>query len=93
MLSRSRSTIRDAGWQAVSSGRVPGKAAGGGWPVAFSRHGSGMATGKRLASLLSTWTKSMPLIRSEGRQPQTLPVKQILRYGQGDPWAVGESAV
>ena len=27
------------------------------------------------------------VIRLKGREPQTLPVKQILRYGQGDPRA------
>ena len=26
---------------------------------------------------------------SKGREPQSLPVKQILRYCQGDPWATG----
>ena len=26
------------------------------------------------------------MIRSEGRQPQTLPVEQVLRRGEGDAW-------
>src|ERR1019366_7714741 len=29
------------------------------------------------------------VIRREGRDPQTLPVEEVLRYGQGDPWALG----
>ena len=29
------------------------------------------------------------VIRTKGREPETLPVEQILRYGQGDPWAFG----
>ena len=29
------------------------------------------------------------VIRIKGREPQSLPVKQILRYRQGDPWADG----
>ena len=33
------------------------------------------------------------VIRAKGREPQTLPVEQILRHSQGDPWASGENAV
>ena len=29
------------------------------------------------------------LIRAEGREPEALPVEEVLRYGQGDPWAIG----
>ena len=89
MLSRWRSTTRDAGWQTVSSGRVPGKR--GLWRMAIAGFpaGSGMATGKTLASLLSTPSNSMPSIRAEGREPQTLPVEEVLREGQGNPRAFG----
>ena len=86
MLSRWRSTIRDDGWRAVSSGRVPGKS--GRWSNGQCRLpvGSGIAAGKMLASLLST-LEIDAVIRSEGRETQTVPVEQILRDGQGDPRA------
>jgi hypothetical protein len=29
------------------------------------------------------------VIRTEGREPQTLPVEEVLRYSQGDPWHPG----
>ena len=75
MLSRSRSTSRDAALQAVSSGRVPGNS--GRWRIASSGcpDGFGMATGKRLASLSSTSPESTPWYGAKGREPYTLPVE------------------
>ena len=47
-----------------------------------------MATGKTLASLLSTPSNSMPVVRLEGSQPEALPAEQVFGYRQRDPWAV-----
>ena len=48
-----------------------------------------MATGKRLASLLSTYPDVDAVILPKGGKPQALPVEEILRQGQGDAGALG----
>lgn len=60
MLSWSTSTSREHASQSVSSGFEPANS--GRWIIASCNFPLwfGMAIGNRLASLLSTWTKSIP---------------------------------
>ena len=89
MLSRSRSTSRDCGRHAVSSGRVPGNS--GRWRIASSGcpDGFGMATGKEAGVFVIHVAEFDTVVRTKSREPQALPVEEVLRYGQGDPWASG----
>jgi hypothetical protein len=49
----------------------------------------GDGDGEEAGILVVHVNKIDAVIRSKSREPQSLPVKQILRYGHGNPWADG----
>jgi len=74
--------------QAVSSGECRGTEVYG----AYHLHFAGMVGDGdwEEAGVLSIhMNKIDTLIRLKGRKPHPLPVKQILRHGEGDPWSIG----
>ena len=89
MLSRSRSTSRDAGvargffW--TSSGEKRPVKNGHFRLSGWIWNDDGEETGVFVIHV----AKFDALVRSKSGKPQTLPVEEVRRQGQGDPWSLG----
>jgi hypothetical protein len=88
MLSRSRSTLRTAGWRQVSSGRVPGKS--GRWSIPSSNDPGGVRYREREEAriLVIDIPQFDAVPMSVGCEPESLPMEEILGLGQCDSWTV-----
>ena len=78
---------------AFVAGGFLGAGAGEKWPMKEGHlHLSAMIgnrDGKEAGVLVVHMDEIDALVRSKGREPESLPMEQILRNGEGDPWANG----